>query len=146
MANFINHLTNQYPFTRKEIEALHPTTSFSEPFTPPHPFYPVLATPQPTYDSDIEYLVEKTPTLDLLGNYVQVWDVKQKFPNAAERAEEKKKKTFERNIRENEEIKKQMEKLSLDIIPDIIFNRATKLADYRTKFAALEAKLKPEKD
>lgn len=143
---FVNQLTGKYPITQREILEEYPNTTFPEPFRPPHPFYPVLKSPMPVFDPEVEYLVEKTPQLDLLGNYVQVWDVKQKFPNVAERAEEKKKKTFERNIRENEEIKKQMEKLSLDIIPDIIFNRATKLTDYRTKFAALEAKLKPEKD
>lgn len=71
---YINLVTKQYPVTEQDIRNSLPNTSFATPFNPDG-YAVVFPTPQPTYDSLSQYVVELAPVLTSKGTYEQAWKV-----------------------------------------------------------------------
>ena len=72
---YINTDTLQHPVSEQDIRALHPNTSFPEPFTAPAPFAWVFPAPQPSYDPIAQTVRETTPTITAKGHWEQQWEV-----------------------------------------------------------------------
>jgi len=72
---YINTDTLQYPVSELDIRALHPNTSFPEPFTAPEPYAWVFPAPQPSYDPIAQTVRETTPAITAKGNWEQQWEV-----------------------------------------------------------------------
>ena len=73
--SYINTDTLQYPVTEQDIRALHPNTSFPEPFVPPDNYALVFAAPQPSYDPITQTVREGQPGLTLKGHWEKQWEV-----------------------------------------------------------------------
>jgi hypothetical protein len=76
---YINTITNQYPVSEADIKAQYPNTSFTVPFVPPDGYSWVFPTPQPSFNSIIEQVVETSPEFTAKGHWEQRWQVVSKF-------------------------------------------------------------------
>ena len=77
---YINTETMQYPVSEQDIRNEYPNTSFTVPFVAPEKYAPVLNSPIPTVDNPvIQFAREITPTQDSLGNWMQTFEVVDKY-------------------------------------------------------------------
>ena len=77
---YINTQTMQYPVSEQDIRNEYPNTSFPVPFSPPEGYAPVLNSPTPEVPNPvIQFAREVTPTQDELGNWMQQYEVVDKF-------------------------------------------------------------------
>ena len=77
---YINTETMQYPVSEQDIRNEYPNTSFTVPFVAPEKYAPVLNSPTPTVDNPvIQFAREITPTQDSLGNWMQTFEVVDKY-------------------------------------------------------------------
>jgi hypothetical protein len=72
---YINTQTTQYPMSERDIKALYPNTSFSEPFQAPEPFAWVFPAPQPTFSAVTHSTREAAPVLTNKGTWEQTWEL-----------------------------------------------------------------------
>lgn len=77
---YINTETLDYPLTVDQIKALSPDTSFPVNYVPSSPYEPVLNSPTPVVPNPvIQYAKEITPAQDSLGNWMQQWEIVDRY-------------------------------------------------------------------
>lgn len=77
---YINTNTLQYPVSEQDIRNEYPNTSFPVPFVAPEEYAPVLNSPTPEVPNPvIQFAREITPAQDSLGNWMQQYEVVDKF-------------------------------------------------------------------
>lgn len=82
--NYINIQTSQR-YTESEIRALHPTTSFGDPFTPPEDYAYIFPYPRPVHNPVTQYVQQSSPELTILGHYEERWVVVELFATQGDR-------------------------------------------------------------
>lgn len=70
----INNEIVEYPVYEGDIKLRYPNTSFSIPFVPPDEFVEVQETPLPSFDRNLEAIVEETPVF-INGILSKQWSI-----------------------------------------------------------------------